>query len=111
MTHLAECERDSKKSLQLKHGVIGRRLSPPALRLLNKSWTWSAVLTKLQSLLPDQFVRHKDPEIDKDKIKSEMGAGTLKEYGLKLEQDESFYAEIQRPPQTGGDCGGLAEAL
>jgi phage host-nuclease inhibitor protein Gam len=98
MTHLADIERDGRKSLQLANGVIGRRLSPPALKLRNKSWTWRVVLVKLQAKFGTKYLRKRDPEVDKDAVKAEMSAEDLESCGLKVEQDETFFAEPARPP-------------
>lgn len=97
VTHIDECEKDGRKSVQLAYGVMGTRLSPPALKLLNKSWTWAAVLAKLREVMGDHFVRQRDPEVDKDAVKQEIAAEQLRDFGLKLTQDETFYAEPQRP--------------
>ncbi|MDE2097830.1 MAG: host-nuclease inhibitor Gam family protein [Patescibacteria group bacterium] len=95
--HLDKIEQAGKKSLQLQYGVMGRRLSPKKLQLLNKSWTWSAVLVKLREIFGDRFIRTFDPEVDKEKIKSEMEAEYFRQCGLKLHQDENFYVEVARP--------------
>lgn len=99
LTHLAELETDSKKSVQLQYGVMGRRRGNPSLRLLNRSWTWSAVLVKLREAFSQKFLRLRDPEVDKDKVKTELPADQLREYGLKLHQEEAFYVELFRPEQ------------
>jgi hypothetical protein len=95
LTHLEICEAGGRKSLRLNYGVMGRRASPEALRLANKSWTWAAVLTKLQSMFPGQFVRLAEPEIDKDKVKADFERGMLADFGMKIERGETFYAELR----------------
>jgi len=97
LTHLAEVERDGKKSLQLTYGVMGRRLSPPAVHLASKSWTWAAVLAKLREAFGDRFIRMRDPEVDKEKVKEILPADQMAAYGMKLHQDENFYAEPSMP--------------
>jgi phage host-nuclease inhibitor protein Gam len=101
VTHIDACEQDGRKSVQLTYGVMGTRLSPPALKLLNKSWTWAAVLAKLREVMGDRFLRQRDPEVDKDAVKQEIPEERLKDYGLKLAREETFYAEPQRPPAEG----------
>jgi phage host-nuclease inhibitor protein Gam len=96
MAHLDQVEKDGKRSLGLYWGVIGRRMSPPALKLLNKSWTWRTVLIKLREKFGDRFIRTKDPEVDKDLVKAELDDARLRECGLKLDQDEAFFAEPDR---------------
>lgn len=99
MTHLGEVERDGKKSVQLQYGVMGRRFGNPSLRLLNKSWTWTAVLVKLREHFGKKFLRLRDPEVDKDKVKTELPEEQLGEYGMKLAQAESFYVDLFRPAE------------
>ncbi len=96
LAHVEELERDGRKSVQLLYGAMGRRLSPPALKLLNRSWTWAAVMAKLRDKFGEKFLRLREPEVDKDKVKAELPDGRLKEFGLKVEQDEVFYAEPDR---------------
>lgn len=101
MAHLEELEKDGKKSVQLTHGVIGRRLGSPALKVLNKSWTWESILTRLREVYGARFIRKPEPEVDKAAIKkADLSADALKACGLKIEQTESFFAEPERTPTT-----------
>lgn len=99
MAHLKDLERDGKKSVGLTYGVMGRRLSPPGLRLLNRAWTWTASLVRLQEKFGDRFLRLADPEIDKEKVKAEIPEEDLGEFGLKIHQEEKFFIEVIRPPE------------
>jgi phage host-nuclease inhibitor protein Gam len=99
MAHLKECETDGRKSIELTYGIIGRRNSPASLKLLNKSWTWTAVLVKLREAFGAAFIRPRDPEIDKEAVKSGVAEADLALYGLKLEQEETFYVELTRAEQ------------
>jgi phage host-nuclease inhibitor protein Gam len=101
MSHVSDIEKGGKKSLQLQNGIMGRKLSPAKLVLLNKSWTWASVLTKLRIGFGDRFIRQADPEVAKDTIKAELPEGQMADYGLKLHQDENFYAEPARLPPGG----------
>ncbi len=102
MTHLAEVEKDGKKSVALAHGVMGRRKSPGKLQPLNKAWTWEAVLVKLREKYKDKFLRKHEPEPDKEAIKkAELSADDLEACGLKIEANEDFYAEPSRTATTG----------
>ncbi len=101
LTHLKEVEKDGKKSISLTYGEMGRRLTPAALKLLNRAWTWAAVLAKLQERFKMKFVRVADPEVDKEKVKAEIAEADLAEFGLKLQQDEKFFVEVTRPKQEG----------
>lgn len=100
MSHLAEVEAEGKKSIELRHGVMGRRLSPPALRLFGKAWTWGLAAIAVGDVFGKKFLRLHDPEVDKDAIKAAAPeAADLKLCGLKIEQDEVFFAE---PEEEGG---------
>jgi phage host-nuclease inhibitor protein Gam len=103
MTHLADLESEGKKSVRLRHGVMGRRLGSPALRLVNKSWSWASALVKLREKWGDRFIRTADPEVKKDEVKkADLEAADLRECGLKIDQDEDFYAEPDRGAEEGG---------
>jgi phage host-nuclease inhibitor protein Gam len=99
MAHVEEMEHGGRKSVQLPNGVMGRRLSPPKLTLLNRAWTWAASLVKLRSKYGERFLRTRDPEIDKDLVKAELDEAGLKEVGLAIDQDEVFFAEPARLPE------------
>jgi phage host-nuclease inhibitor protein Gam len=96
MSHLAEVEKGGAKSLKLLYGVMGRRLGNPALKLLNKSWTWEAAKVAVQRAFGVAFLIFKEPELDKEKCKAEIPADRLPDCGLKIEQEERFYAEVDR---------------
>jgi len=96
--HLGEVERDGKKSVQLANGVMGRRDNPPKLAPKNRSWTWAAILICLREKFGDRFLRSREPEIDKDRVKAEIAPDDLGNYGLKLDQEETFFAEPARLP-------------
>jgi len=101
MAHLAEIEKDGKKSVQLTHGLMGRRLGNPTLKLLNKSWTWQSVLVKLRTVFGDRFIRMAEPEPDKPGIKAAgLTPDELKAVGLKIDQAEDFYAEPEKSAPT-----------
>jgi phage host-nuclease inhibitor protein Gam len=96
LTHAAEIEKDGAKILKLASGVMGMRLTPPSLKLLNKKWTWQSVLAALHTVFGDKFERIPPPEPNKQLIKTDLPAEEMKVYGLKLEQEEIFYAEPLR---------------
>jgi phage host-nuclease inhibitor protein Gam len=94
MAHLGEIERDGKKSVELRHGVMGRRMSPPALKLLSKAWTWASAAVRVLDVFGVKYLRVSDPEIDKEAIKQAgIAAEDLRLCGLKITQDEDFFAE------------------
>ena len=98
--HLAEVEQGGVKHKVLANGVMGRRDNPPKLALKNRSWSWASVLIVLKEKFGDRFLRTRDPEVDKDLVKAELPAAELGAYGLKLDQDETFYAEPSRMPEA-----------
>lgn len=94
MSHLVNLEKAGARSIKLTHGVMGRRLSPPAVHLLNKAWTWSAVLSRIIEAGFKHLVRWRDPEIDKPAIlRANLDPDQLAGLGLKIRQDETFFAE------------------
>jgi len=100
MSRLDALECAGARSIKLTHGVMGRRLSPPAVKLLNKSWTWSAVLSRIIEAGLKHLVRWRDPEIDKTAIlRANLDPDKLGNLGLKLDQEELFFAEPNRDEQ------------
>ena len=88
---------ENRKSITLAHGVIGDRISPPALKPLNRKWSWKAIGAVLQSKYGAKFFHAAEtPKPDKDKIRAELDDEQLKVCGLKVEQDEEFYIELDR---------------
>jgi phage host-nuclease inhibitor protein Gam len=100
LTHAAEIEKGGAKILKLAAGVMGMRLTKPSLQLLNKKWTWESVRATLHMIFGEKFDRIKPPELNKQLVKTDLPAEQLKEYGLKLDQDEVFYAEPLRPAHS-----------
>lgn len=100
MSHLDEIEKDGRKSIQLANGVMGRRDNPDKLVPLNRNWTLKAIKIRVRSLWNDKYFHEpKEPELDKDKLKAELGDEDLKKAGLKKESDETFYIEPTRLPK------------
>lgn len=96
--HLAEIEREGRKHLQLANGVMGRRDHPPSLAVANRAWTWTAVKAAVRSLLGGEYFHApKDPELDKDKLKT-LDAEKLRACGLRLVTEETWYVEPARLP-------------
>lgn len=84
------------KSLGFVHAVIGWRTGQPTLKTL-AGWTWDRVLEKLETLrLYPNYIRTKR-EVDKQSILADReklaDQGTLKEIGVRVVQDESFFIE------------------
>jgi len=98
ITHLPEVETPERRSVKLTYGTMGRRLSPEALKPRNKSFTWKAIKVLLRALKNGERFFHvpKDPEPDKELIKKELSAEDLEKCGLKLEQEDEFFIELNR---------------
>jgi hypothetical protein len=101
-THLGEIERGGEKHCDLANGMMGRRDNPPALKPLNRAWTWAAIKVRVRELWgPTKYFHDpKEPELDKEKLKA-MAAEDLAKAGMKLESEETFYAEPARLPAEG----------
>jgi phage host-nuclease inhibitor protein Gam len=87
-----------RKSLDLVHAIIGWRTGMPQLKTL-PGWTWDRVLCALRDGMT-QFVRTKQ-EVDKQSILANadtLGTDTLRLYGLRVIQDESFFLEPNLTP-------------
>ncbi len=97
--HVQEIEASGRKSLQLVNGVMGRRDNPPALKPLNRRWTWAAIKQAVRAGLGLEYLRQPEPELDRDKLKT-LGNEKLREFGMKVESDETFYIEPERLPEV-----------
>lgn len=85
------------KSIDLVHAVVGWRIGNPTLKTI-AGWTWDRVLESIRDGL-DRFIRIKE-EVNKAQILAEreqLGPDTLRLYGMRVVQDESFYVD---PKQT-----------
>ncbi len=96
LEHVEDLESNGRRSVEMYWGVMGRRASPPALKLLNKSWTWAAVMERLREKFGTKYLRLKEAEVDKDAVKAGIAEERLNQFGLKLAQDEVFFAEPDR---------------
>ena len=69
------------------------------MKVLNKSWTWESIVTRLREVYGARFIRKPEPEVDKVAVKkADLPAADLAACGLKMHQDENFYAEPDRTP-------------
>lgn len=80
-----------KKSLEMTHGIIGWRVTPPALKPL-KGFTWGAVLNRLKDLGKFDFIRVKE-EPNKEALLAVRLTENLKQYYLGAVQEDEFYVE------------------
>ncbi|HEX4135894.1 MAG TPA: host-nuclease inhibitor Gam family protein [Bryobacteraceae bacterium] len=77
-----------KKSIELRFGRAGIKISAPSLRLL-KGWNWEKVL----GVIPTIFIRTKQ-EVDKQALKkANLSDGALSSIGVKMHQTETFFYE------------------
>jgi phage host-nuclease inhibitor protein Gam len=96
--HIPEIEAGGKKHLDTANGRMGRRVNPPKLSPLNRSWTWKRIIDLVQVVYKERFLLKPKPEIDRDKLRCELAAEELKQLGLKVDQGETFYIEPARLP-------------
>ena len=87
-----------RRSLDLLHGVIGYRISPPAIKPL-KGYTWAAVLDRLRSLGRVEFIRVKE-EPNKEQMLASREVEDLKTLFCEVTQEDEFYVEPKITPTT-----------
>lgn len=81
-----------RKSLSMASGVLGWHIGNPTVKLYSRAFTWQRVLDLLLAR-HNEFVRTSH-EIDKEAIlAAKPDAETLRTMGLKITQDERFYAD------------------
>jgi Bacteriophage Mu Gam like protein len=98
VAHRDELEQDGKKSLQLSNGLLGMRApTNPGLIPLNDNWSWEKIAQRVKELFKLKYFHPpKPPNLDKVKLKKELSADQLKRCGLKLDDSEKFYLELNR---------------
>lgn len=88
------------RSREMVHGVVGFRSAPPKVALLNRKYKWETVLELLKKFRwAADFVRTKD-EVSKESILASYAAKDIDDQklaavGLKIDQDEKFFADIK----------------
>ncbi|NOZ19990.1 MAG: hypothetical protein GXP25_02765, partial [Planctomycetes bacterium] len=96
-------EGESLRQRALKRGVIGFRLSPPAVKSLSRDWTQAKSLAAIKELLRTdpawkrhakaQLIRVKE-SLNKDALKDlDLPAEDLAKAGMAITQDDLFFAE------------------
>ena len=88
----------NKRSLALAYGKIGFRTGTPKVMLLNRKYNWKTVLELLKKIFGKKYVRTKE-EPNKDAILSDIAQSKLDDsklaaVGLKVDQNEKFFVEI-----------------
>ena len=90
-----------KKSMDTAHGVLGFRIGNPKLKTL-KGFTWEAVKALLKRANPD-YIRTTE-EVAKNELLADRDqagvAELMKEVGLSVAQDETFYLEPKKEETT-----------
>jgi hypothetical protein len=89
---------EGAKAVELQHGVVGTRAATtPALIPLSSKFTWKAIEGKVRKLWKSKyFHKPKPPALDKNKLKKGLSAEQLAKAGLKLDDSETFYLELNR---------------
>ena len=83
-----------KKSIELRFGSAGIKISAPSLRTL-KGWTWEKVLTAIRGPERSRFVRSKET-VDKAALKAaKLPDHELALIGVKVHQSETFWFETK----------------
>ncbi len=88
-THRDELFPGKVKSAETELASYGYRLHPPALKLLNRKWSWDAVLEAAKRAFPGRFVRQEET-LQKDSLKAELTDEQLGAVGLRIDQQETF---------------------
>lgn len=87
-----------QRTRNLIHGTIGFRTNPPKVNQLNKKFTVKTTIEFLKKLFNGKYLRMKE-EIDKEKVLADYAAESIDDsqlasVGLRVDQDETFFCEI-----------------
>ena len=86
-----------KKTSETTSAFFGFRTGNPTLVLLNRKWTWKAVIKSLRELsLVDYIITKETP--DKEKMKLRLSEHDLFRVGTRIEQKEVFFVDPKRDP-------------
>lgn len=86
----------TKRSIAMVHGTLGFRTGQPTLKPI-KGVTWEKVLAALKFNLP-HYVRVRE-DVDREALlgdREALGADGLREMGLRVEQQERFFVELNK---------------
>jgi phage host-nuclease inhibitor protein Gam len=98
---LNQAEFETRKSLDLIHGIIGFRTCPAAVKQVGGVKSEHTLDMMQQNPGYKEYIRIK-PEIDKDAILAAYGLkkdgllAALAAVGLKIEQKENFFVELKK---------------
>jgi len=80
-----------RRSLDFPSGVIGYRITPPAIRPV-RGWTWAEVLARLRERGRRQYIRIRE-DVDREALLAARDTEDLAEYGLRIVQRDEFFVE------------------
>ncbi len=87
----------NRRSIEMTHGQVGWRTGQPTLKTAS-GFTWDRVLERLQQFANwNRYIRNK-PEVNKAQIladREEYSDADLRQVGLRVVQQESFFVEPQ----------------
>jgi len=91
-------EFDKERKKELIHGFVGFRTNPPKVLQLNKKFTVKTTIELIKKIFNGKYIRTKE-ELNKDLILTDYSAKELTDdklaaIGLRIDQDETFYYEI-----------------
>jgi len=88
------------KTLTLLHGKLQFRVTPPAVRQLNRKWSWDSILATVEMAGERlaAWVRTKH-ELNKDQVLADYAAETVDDtdlagFGLRVVQTEQFAVDL-----------------
>jgi len=87
------------RSIETVHGAVGWRTGQPALKTV-PGWTFDRVLQTLKTAGASGYIRVKE-EVHKQNLLSDreaIGAEKLRELGLRVVQEETFFVEPKLTP-------------
>lgn len=98
-THRSELLPGKKKTSETSVAVFGFRIGNPTLVLLNRQWSWKAVLEKLRaSRRFDLIITKQEPS--KDAMKASLDDAGRAQFGTRIKQDETFFIDPKRDPKN-----------
>lgn len=96
LKHKEEFNKERRK--ELVHGFVGFRTNPPKVLQLNKKFTVKTTIELIKKLFEGKYIRTKE-ELNKDSILTDYSAKELTDdklaaVGLRIDQDETFFYEV-----------------
>jgi len=88
---------EGKRSLDLGHGILGFRVSPPAVKKLRARETFGDIVARMMTLpWAAKYLRHREPELNKGLLitdRETLTAEELKILGVEIVQEDQFFVE------------------